>query len=94
MFRSALTIIREYVQLHGEVTEKLVFLSCTLECIYIYIVSRRHRPHLPLRRYAWYSFLLEAESTSVTQLVIEPASLRVVVHSLLHIYIYIYKWAG
>ena len=32
MFRSALTIIREYVKLHGEVTEKkLVFLGCTLE---------------------------------------------------------------
>ena len=26
MFQSALTIIREYVQLHGEVTEKLVLL--------------------------------------------------------------------
>jgi hypothetical protein len=27
------------------------------------IVSRKHRPHLPPRRYRWYSFLLEAEST-------------------------------
>ena len=25
MFRSALTIIREYVQVHGEVTEKISF---------------------------------------------------------------------
>jgi len=27
------------------------------------IVSLTHRPPLPLRKYSWYSFLLEAEST-------------------------------
>ena len=26
-------------------------------------VSLTHRPHLPPRKYSWYSFLLEAEST-------------------------------
>jgi hypothetical protein len=28
------------------------------------VVSPTHRPPLPLRKYSWYSFLLEAESTS------------------------------
>jgi hypothetical protein len=28
------------------------------------VVSRTHRPPLPPRKYSWYSFLLEAESTS------------------------------
>jgi len=28
------------------------------------VVSLRHRPPLPPRKYFWYSFLLEAESTS------------------------------
>ena len=27
------------------------------------VVSLTHRPHLPPRKYTWYSFLLEAEST-------------------------------
>jgi hypothetical protein len=27
------------------------------------VVSLTHRPHLPPRKYSWYSFLLEAEST-------------------------------
>ena len=27
------------------------------------VVSPTHRPHLPPRKYSWYSFLLEAEST-------------------------------
>ena len=27
------------------------------------VVSLTHRPPLPLRKYSWYSFLLEAEST-------------------------------
>jgi len=27
------------------------------------VVSRTYRPPLPLRKYSWYSFLLEAEST-------------------------------
>jgi hypothetical protein len=27
------------------------------------VVSRTHRPPLPTRKYSWYSFLLEAEST-------------------------------
>jgi hypothetical protein len=27
------------------------------------VVSHTHRPHLPPRKYSWYSFLLEAEST-------------------------------
>jgi len=27
------------------------------------IVSLKHRPHLPPRKFSWYSFLLEAEST-------------------------------
>jgi hypothetical protein len=27
------------------------------------VVSPTHRPRLPLRKYSWYSFLLEAEST-------------------------------
>jgi hypothetical protein len=27
------------------------------------VVSPKHRPHLPPRKYSWYSFLLEAEST-------------------------------
>jgi len=27
------------------------------------VVSLTHRPLLPLRKYSWYSFLLEAEST-------------------------------
>ena len=27
------------------------------------VVSRKHRPPLPPRKYTWYSFLLEAEST-------------------------------
>jgi hypothetical protein len=27
------------------------------------VVSHTHRPRLPPRKYSWYSFLLEAEST-------------------------------
>ena len=27
------------------------------------VISLTHRPHLPPRKYSWYSFLLEAEST-------------------------------
>ena len=27
------------------------------------VVSLTHRPHLPSRKFSWYSFLLEAEST-------------------------------
>ena len=27
------------------------------------VVSLTHRPHLPPRKFSWYSFLLEAEST-------------------------------
>ena len=31
------------------------------------VVSLTHRPPLPPRKYSWYSFLLEAESTPGTQ---------------------------
>ena len=30
------------------------------------VVSLTHRPHLPPRKFSWYSFLLEAESTQGT----------------------------
>ena len=30
------------------------------------VVSPKHRPSLPPRKYSWYSFLLEVESTSGT----------------------------
>jgi hypothetical protein len=28
------------------------------------VVSPKHRPHLPPRKFSWYLFLLEAESTA------------------------------
>jgi len=30
------------------------------------VVSLKHRPHLPRKKYTWYSFLLEVESTPGT----------------------------
>ena len=30
------------------------------------VVAPKHQPHLPPRKYTWYSFLLEAESTPVS----------------------------
>ena len=44
------------------------------------VVSRTHRPPLPPRKYSWYSFLLETESTPglMTPSGIEPATFRLV----------------
>jgi hypothetical protein len=61
------------------------------------VVSPTHRPSLPPRKYSWYSFLLEAESTPgatvrpeglcqrnipMTPSVIEPATFRLVAQSI------------
>jgi hypothetical protein len=52
----------------------------TTACVGVKVVSHRQWLPLPPRKYSWYSFLLEAESTPVpmTQSGIEPVTFRLV----------------
>ena len=66
---TASTMHRATLQLRtGKEGKGNAFQAC-----YRHIERLRHRPPLPLRKYSWYSFLLEAESTP--RVIVRPEEL-------------------